>query len=353
MNSSETASVVRAEGESGSHQFMISGYSMTKGIGIRNSISSDVFTIGGYNWVIQFYPDGYNTENKNCISFYLLLKSDDSDVKAQFSFTILQQNGVPSAMSSTTELLTFKSTSSTYYSSWGLPKFAKRSEFEASECLKDDAFTIKCIVTVKKPLQLTTSYGVTVPPSNLGQHFVRLLESGDMTDVTFEVKGEIFKAHRYILAARSSVFNAELFGCMREKWTDTITIHDIEAPVFRSMLCFIYSDSLPNFEKNSNDNGNNNDGEYDDMRLMAQHLLVAADRYDLERLKLMCEDYLCKNLDVSMVASTLTVAERHNCIQLKAECLRFMSSPVVFKAVAKTDGFLHLIKSCPSILKDI
>ncbi|KAJ1687527.1 hypothetical protein LUZ63_018917 [Rhynchospora breviuscula] len=354
MNSSETASAVRSEVESGSHQFMISGYSMTKGIGIKNCISSDVFTIGGYNWIIQFYPDGYNTENKNCISFFLVLKSDVSDVKAQFNFTILQQNGVPSAMSCTAQLSTFKSTSSACYASWGLPKFAKRSEFEASECLKDDVFTVKCIVTITKSLQLTTSYGVTVPPSNLGQHLLRLLQRGDRADVTFVVMGEIFKAHRYILAARSAVFRAELFGCMRKKWADTITIHDIEAPVFRSMLCFIYSDSLPNFEKKySNDNDKDNDGEYDDMRLMAQNLLAAADRYDLERLKLMCEDYLCKNLNVSMVASTLIVAELHNGNQLKAECLRFMSSPVVFKAVAKTDGFLHLIKSFPSMLKDI
>ncbi|KAJ4767977.1 BTB/POZ/MATH-domain protein [Rhynchospora pubera] len=352
MNSSETASAVRSEVESGSHQFMISGYSMTKGIGIENCVSSDVFTIGGYDWVIEFYPDGYNTENKNYISFFLLLESDVSDVKAKVNFTILQQNGVPSAMSCTTQQITFKSTSDSYFTSFGFLEFAKRSEFEASECLKDDIFTVKCIVTVTKSLQLTTSHGHggTVPPSNLGQQLLRLLQRGDKADVTFVVKGEIFRAHRHILAARSAVFNAELFGCMREKWADTITIHDIEAPVFRSMLCFIYSDSLPNFEKKYS---KDNDGAYDDMRVMAQHLLAAADRYDLERLKLMCEDYLCKNLNVSMVASTLIVAELHNCNQLKAECLRFMSSPVVFKAVAKTDGFLDLIKSFPSILKDI
>ena len=36
----------------------------------------------------------------------------------------------------------------------------------------------------------------------------------------FEVDGELFTAHRYVLAARSSVFMAELFGPMEPKATD-------------------------------------------------------------------------------------------------------------------------------------
>ncbi|KAJ4752511.1 BTB/POZ and MATH domain-containing protein 1 [Rhynchospora pubera] len=189
------------------------------------------------------------------------------------------------------KLNTFKSTSENSYAAWGCVAFKKRSEFEASKHLKDDAFTIQCTVTVLKGtniLQATTPYGVTVIPSNLNQYLVRLLESGqesDVTlvvkgerfkahrlvlaarspvfipsnlnqylvrllesgqesDVTLVVKGERFKAHRLVLAARSPVFNAELFGCMSEKWTDTITVDDIEPLAFKSMLCFIYSDSF-------------------------------------------------------------------------------------------------------------
>ncbi|KAJ3702261.1 hypothetical protein LUZ61_005966 [Rhynchospora tenuis] len=351
MSSSMTTSVVQAEAETGSHQFKILGYSLTKGIGIQKCIFSDVFTIGGYKWVIKFYPDGYVTENKDFISFYLVLKSDVTDVKAQYGFTILQQNGVPSDIRFKSSPVVFMGTIGACYKAWGCRQFVKRSEFEESECLKDDAFTVECTVTVVTNLQTTTPHSVTVPPSNLNQHLVRLLESEDGADVTFVVKGESFKAHRCVLAARSAVFRAELFGCMREKWTDTITINDIEAPVFKSMLCFIYSDSVPGFEGNNNDDGN--DGQSQELRLMAQHLLVAADRYDLDRLKLMCEDLLCKNLDVSTVASTLILAEERNCKQLKAACRRFMSSPVVFKAVAQTDGFYLLLKSFPSILKDI
>ncbi|KAJ3688118.1 hypothetical protein LUZ61_017282 [Rhynchospora tenuis] len=301
MTSSVTASAIEAEVEGGSHRFTILRYSLIKGLGIRKYVESDVFTIGGYDWIIRFYPDGYKAETTNFISLFLALKSGATDVKALYKFALLEHNGLPCKVHScsTPEAIIFKSTKN--INSWGFPQFAKRSEFEASNCLKNDAFTIMCTVTVLKGnrLQPTTPFGIIVPPSNSNQQFARLLESENGADVTFVVKGEKIRAHRCVLAAKSAVFNAELFGCMREKWTETITVDDIEAHVFKSMLYFIYSDSVPDFEQNSN-----NDGENKDLIFMAQHLLGAADRYDLERLKLMCEDLLYKNLDVSTVAKT-------------------------------------------------
>jgi len=56
---------------------------------------------------------------------------------------------------------------------------------------------------------------------------------------------------------------------------------------------------------------------------MAQHLLEAADRYDMQRLKLICEEKLCRHLDVSMAATTLVLAEQHCCRGLKQACIEF------------------------------
>jgi speckle-type POZ protein len=38
---------------------------------------------------------------------------------------------------------------------------------------------------------------------------------------------------------------------------------------------------------------------------MCKHLLIAADRYDLERLKLVCEEKLCKRINVRTVGTIL------------------------------------------------
>lgn len=61
--------------------------------------------------------------------------------------------------------------------------------------------------------------------------------------------------------------------------------------------------------------------------LMAQHLLAAADRYGLDRLRLMCEASLCEDVAINTVATTLALAEQHHCFQLKAVCLKFIARP--------------------------
>lgn len=61
--------------------------------------------------------------------------------------------------------------------------------------------------------------------------------------------------------------------------------------------------------------------------LMSQHLLAAADRYGLERLRLLCEASLCDNVAINTVATTLALAEQHHCFQLKAVCLKFVAMP--------------------------
>lgn len=59
--------------------------------------------------------------------------------------------------------------------------------------------------------------------------------------------------------------------------------------------------------------------------LMAQHMLAAADRYGLERLKLLCEAQLCEDIAINNVAATLALAQQHQCEQLKAQCLKFIA----------------------------
>lgn len=59
---------------------------------------------------------------------------------------------------------------------------------------------------------------------------------------------------------------------------------------------------------------------------MVQHLLAAADRYGLERLKLLCEAKLCEKINADTVASTMALAEQHHCAHLKSVCLKFTAA---------------------------
>jgi speckle-type POZ protein len=213
----------------------------------------------------------------------------------------------------------------------------------------------------KKPkIDVDTAF-VVVPASDMHLHFTQLLQSGEGTDVVFEVSGEKIHAHRCVLAARSAVFRAELFGPMKEgTTTGVIRIDDMEARVFKLMLSFIYSDLMP-------DDINEEDEEYDDEQDMEeeeeddddddevtwQHLLVAADRYDLQRLRLMCEQKLWGYINATRVASILELAEQRHCQGLKQACLDFLSFPPNLQQVMAAGGLNHLRSSCPSLLIDL
>jgi speckle-type POZ protein len=95
----------------------------------------------------------------------------------------------------------------------------------------DDCLTIECTVTVYKKPQVTLTKSLSrieVPRSDIAVQFGRLLETKDVVDVSFILGEENLTAHKIVLATRSPVFKAELFGPLRKDGTtETITIRDL------------------------------------------------------------------------------------------------------------------------------
>ena len=90
--SSSSSSVT--ETINGSHNFTIAGYSLAKGMGVGKYITSDTFSVGGYQWAIYFYPDGKNAEDNSLyVSVFIALASEGTDVRALFELTLLDQSG--------------------------------------------------------------------------------------------------------------------------------------------------------------------------------------------------------------------------------------------------------------------
>ncbi|KAJ3700983.1 hypothetical protein LUZ61_004688 [Rhynchospora tenuis] len=339
----ETTSTSITEMCSGSHLFKVIGYSLNRGIGAGRCITSDAFTVGGYDWTIGYYPDGrsiYISPDDEYLSFEVSLGSKAPEVRGNITLTMLSKTGGRRC----TVAINLNSTNNSVC----VNKFIKREQFEASEYLKNDSFTIQCTITVIS-INLKTTYckprPFAVQPSNLPQQLICLLEQGHGKDVSFNVSGVTFDAHRCVLAARSPVFMAQVFGPMKGKVDQSIEIKDMEPSIFKSMLHFIYSDSVPDLEEPR--------GDEDTSLALAQHLLVAADRYGLERLKQLCEAKLYEFTDANNVATTLTLAVQHNCSDLTAACVEFIKQPVVLADMVQSEGFEHMIKTCPTILEGL
>ncbi|XP_047316184.1 BTB/POZ and MATH domain-containing protein 3 [Impatiens glandulifera] len=346
----ESCSKSISETVNGSHHFTIKGYSLAKGMGPGKYITSDVFTVGGYDWAIYFYPDGKNVEDSSVyVSVFIALASEGTDVRALFELTLLDQSGkgkhkvhshFDRALESGPYTLKYRG------SMWGYKRFFRRTNLEASDYIKDDCISMHCTVgVVRTHLQRPRQHNISVPPSDMGSDFKYLLDSEVGSDIMFQVGDETFKAHKLILASRSPVFRAQFYGFVGNPNVDKLPLQDIEPFIFKAMLMYIYSDRLPEVHEIMGSDSSCTS------TIMLQHLLAAADRFNLDRLKQLCEAKLCEEASIETVATTLPLAEQLRCPQLKAFCLKFAAANL--GVVMKSVGFRHLEESCPSLLSEL
>ncbi|XBJ15004.1 hypothetical protein VPH35_006991 [Triticum aestivum] len=288
-------------------------------IGPGNCVKSAPFSVGGYDWVLRFYPNGCDITQyeAGCVSVLLALDSGfATDVRAKFKITLLDKDGVPAH---TRSKITRERIFSSKGSCKGFSDFVGRAYLENPSRLSNDSVSIMCHVTVVKNIHRGDRL-ILVPSRNLHQHLGDLLKSMDGADVTFHVGGESFSAHRV------------LFGGTKEKAGGPIEISDMESDVFKALLHFIYTD---------------------EEAVMAGHLLVAADRYNIEGLKVICEERMCNLINPDIVATSLALAEQHGFRSIKDACFDFLASPSNLEAMMASDGYEHLKNSCPSVLKEL
>lgn len=87
----------------------------------------------------------------------------------------------------------------------------------------------------------TAAEGVVKGAEAACQRLLQLRDRGKYCDVTLQVGDQLFKAHRSILAAASPVFEALLFGKMREATENVVTIQCTDAVVFKKLVDYCYS----------------------------------------------------------------------------------------------------------------
>ncbi|EES14737.1 BTB/POZ and MATH domain-containing protein 1 [Sorghum bicolor] len=345
MSTPTKVSTCTADTEQGKHVFKIFDYSQHKGMGQKMLIRSGTFTVGGHDWSVLFYPDGYSLASIDCISVYVELLGKERMVWASCDLRLVNHTtGLPSFVHKT-DLRMFNSADfSRFAPQTGM--FMNRSKFESSAYLQNDSLTIECNINVKKAPRVSATRllnKIEVPPSNITVQLGKLLDAEEGKDVTFIVGGETFAAHKILLAMRSPVFKAQLYGPMSEAKAEHVTIQDMQPAVFRTLLHFIYTDSLPLDYHGG--------GTYNCE--MIWHLLEAADRYAVDRLSLVCQSILCKNLDVENVSTTLVLACQHGCNRLKDDCLEFITSKSVMDAVVATQSYKNLKIAYPSVLLEV
>lgn len=357
----------------GWHVFEIAEYNLHRGISVGNCIKSTLFSVGGYDWCIEFYPDGKFIEDDDSdsdnysdysdsdsdedeeddgdgyISVFVTLMSTKHNVSVRALCDLSLVNPA-SGLSPWTHRKKKPHSFVGDFPSWGFAKFKRRSDLESSEYLRDDCLRIHCDNKVITAMPVTQSKvpcdSIHVPPSDLLQDLRKLfLEAEKKVDVTFKVKDEVFHAHKIVLTMRAPFFDAALDaqrvgGSKRQ----CVTIEDdMEPGVFKALLHFIYTDSLPAMD--------HLDGHHKVQQV--QSLLAAADKCGMERMKLMCASILCKGIEVENVAVTLALADQHHCSQLKDACIGFINSADRLRDVMASPGYECLKIASPGSIVEL
>ncbi|XP_073365778.1 BTB/POZ and MATH domain-containing protein 1-like [Aegilops tauschii subsp. strangulata] len=262
------------------HVFTVAGYRLHKGIGVGNFIRP-ICHIGRPRLRLDY------------VSVFVELQTKKSMVRALYDLRLTNwatglSSLIFSRQSSFPAFDSRRSFRKNNHHVKGQSLFMKRDLLEASPYLKDDCIVIECDVTVLLKEIPTVATATTKTP-------------------------EI----QIVLAMRSPVIDAELYGPMAvwDKEKQCVQIVDMQPAVFGAFLHFIYTDSLPAMDDLLDSH---------DKREVIRHLLVAADRYAMDRLKLMCEAILCKGLDAESVAATLALADQHGSSKLRDACMEYI-----------------------------
>lgn len=323
----------------------IEGFSVTKTMVTTDCIKCR-WTVDGYDWEVRLYPCQGSWPYYVALQLYLLSEVRVDKVRARLNCRLVHPRRIrePSDEKSASTIFSSQNRCSSKVF------LIERRHVPASGYLEGDTLTVECTITVLKEQKditlpsMNDDVPLPMPPSDMPQHLGNLLQSKMGADVTFTVSsGESFAAHKNILAARSPVFMAEFFGHMKERRSMSVVVKDMAAPVFSAILHLIYTDTVPEL-----------DLQGEDAMAMAQHLVAAADRYGLDRLKLICESKLYSGISVDTAAATLALAEQHSCSELKAKGVDFISrSRENLDAVLATEGYKNLEATCPFVLTEL
>lgn len=116
----------------------------------------------------------------------------------------------------------------------------------------------------------------------------RILQNESYADLFLQAGNNKMKVHSFFLAEQSPVFKNLIIN--NKSKTNTVAITDVTFSQLQAIIKFLYEDSI------------------ESVREKAEELLPAARKYKLDRLTKICENTLCKKINVQNSLRILKIA---------------------------------------------
>ncbi|XP_051161496.1 speckle-type POZ protein-like [Leptopilina boulardi] len=275
----------------------------------HESRSFNIESISNIKWIMQF---SLYQAQKLCL--FKLINDKNVGYRYKYPLEINLMIGLDN------NCLTLNNVT-TKYSLGDFTKSFQISEIIELRDLNDDLhvhLSVNLLTNQEKSNDMNSSYSTNISINN----FKPFLMSDYLSDVVFKINNKEFPAHKIMLASVSSVFEKMFSHQMKENITNVVEINDVDPIVFNELLRYIYTGKIENINN------------------MAFGLYELANYYDINKLQLICEQYLRNGLFVENVIYILELADRYNSVDLKNKCIKYIDGN--FEKVKKTEPFRNL-----------
>ncbi len=292
-------------------------------------------------WKVKIYPKGKEDGSGDYVGVTVINESK-CKVKAQYKMNIIDV-AEKERLRYGCKVKEYDPTG--HHERWGKSKWFKREMLNNHpDLLPDGNLTIKCTITVFGPPKVLT--GVDSHSTNpnlsvdcqkqLGEQLEKVFSEKRLTDVKIECQGGTFDCHKAILAARSPVFLAMFEANMKENETNIVNFDDFKARIVAEMLNFIYTGNI---------------SSEDTLSEIASELLAAADKYQLDLLKSICEEEFCSTLEATNCVEYLVLGDMYQTFKLKRMALRLIVENV--DSITDTDVIKDLFRQKPELALEV
>uniref|UniRef100_A0A0N5CBT9 Speckle-type POZ protein n=1 Tax=Strongyloides papillosus TaxID=174720 RepID=A0A0N5CBT9_STREA len=286
-------------------------------------------------WCLHIYPNGKDEESEGHVSVFLKFLNPDK-AKAKLMFSILnykqEKGNVSDAVSHDFD--------NERNSTRGCSKFVNRDFLFSkwSGLLVNDRLTILCETEIielgpEKHDNSETSINITIPESKLSLDYADMFGSPFFTDCSIKAEDTEIKVHKVILCARSSVFSDIFKNTLEKLQTNVIEIEGFSVEVVREMLKYIYKDEVSNIQS------------------MAADVLAIADKFKLDRLKVIASKYLCGDLTIENACERFILSEKFSSQELKEFCQTFIIDNA--EHLTTTKEWEELVKNHPFLVESL
>lgn len=198
---------------------------------------------------------------------------------------------------------------------------------DCSSTLPNDTLIVRFKVCYRKVRTSDTVYSVYKNKNKISEFdgFEKLLDDEKFHDARIIAENSTFKVHKCILSARSEYFSAMFESEMKENSESKIEITDVSSEVMQEVLRFIYAVKVNNIET------------------LKMDLFVAADKYLIDGLKILCKEALIQDLKIENIFETLILADQYELSDLKIAALNLFK--IHKKQIVSSDQFKSTVKT--------